>query len=43
MKFVAWFVSGEKVKAVGEYLASLKKPRRADYDRFLPLPVENSA
>jgi hypothetical protein len=43
MKFVAWFVRGEKVKAVGEYLASLKKPRRADHHRFLLLAVENGA
>lgn len=43
VKFVSWFVRGEKVKAIDEYLASFKKPRRADHHRFRPLAVENSA
>lgn len=43
VKLVSWFVRGEKVKAVGEYLATFKKTRRADHHRLLLLAVENCA
>ena len=42
MKLVARFVSGQKVKTVGEDLPAFGEARRADDYRFLVLPIENS-